>query len=158
MLIWISLTDLFNPSCDNLRVRDHPKTGPYADGLTRSAVSSYSEINRLMEAGIMARTTAATNMNATSSRAHTIFQVQLTQSEVDPSTKKMTDKVSRISLIDLAGSERASSTGATKGRLKEGAAINQSLSSLGNCIKALADNANGKKTLVPYRNSKLVRF
>ena len=155
--------DLFNPVSDNLKVRDHPKKGPYAEGLTRSAVTSYQEINTLMEAGIMARTTAATNMNATSSRAHTIFQIQLTQSEMDPMTKKMTDKVSRISLIDLAGSERAASTGATGGRLKEGAAINQSLSSLGNCIKALADNANadqskgGKKALVPYRNSKLVR-
>lgn len=104
----------------------------------------------------MARTTAATSMNATSSRAHTIFQIRLTQSEMDPSSKKMMDKVSRVSLIDLAGSERAASTGATGGRLKEGAAINQSLSALGNVISALADNANGKKMLVPYRNSKLV--
>ncbi|RHZ41741.1 hypothetical protein DYB31_009752 [Aphanomyces astaci] len=95
-------------------------------------------------------------MNATSSRAHTIFQIILTQSQVDPTTAKMMDKVSRINLIDLAGSERAASTGATGARLKEGAAINQSLSALGNCISALADNANGKKkTLVPYRNSKL---
>ena len=141
---------------DNLKVRDHPKRGPYAEGLTKSAVSSYTEINQLMEAGIMARTTAATNMNATSSRAHTIFQILLTQSEFDALTNKSSDKQSRINLIDLAGSERAASTGATGGRLKEGAAINQSLSALGNCIKALADNANGKKKLVPYRNSKLV--
>lgn len=153
--------DLFNPSMDNLKVRDHPKKGPYADGLTKHAVSSYSEINALMEAGIMARTTAATNMNATSSRAHTIFQIILTQSTTDPMTKKTMDKVSRINLIDLAGSERAASTGATGGRLKEGAAINQSLSSLGNCISALADNAalaKGKKKLVPYRNSKLTHL
>ncbi|RHZ25158.1 hypothetical protein DYB37_003317 [Aphanomyces astaci] len=106
--------DLFNPSSDNLKVRDHPSQGPYADGLTRSAVSSYDEITALMDAGIMARTTASTNMNATSSRAHTIFQIILTQSQV-----------SRINLIDLAGSERAASTGATGARLKEGAAINQ---------------------------------
>ncbi|OQS03711.1 kinesin [Thraustotheca clavata] len=166
--------DLFNPSSDNLRVRDHPSQGPYADGLTRSAVSTYEEITALMDAGIMARTTASTNMNATSSRAHTIFQILLTQSEIDQSTHKMTDKVSRINLIDLAGSERAASTGATGARLKEGAAINQvgsydryecngmdgkSLSALGNCISALADNASGKKkTLVPYRNSKLTHL
>ncbi|RHY06767.1 hypothetical protein DYB25_004867 [Aphanomyces astaci] len=117
--------DLFNPSSDNLKVRDHPSQGPYADGLTRSAVSSYDEITALMDAGIMARTTASTNMNATSSRAHTIFQIILTQSQVDPTTAKMMDKVSRINLIDLAGSERAASTGATGARLKEGAAINQ---------------------------------
>ncbi|KAF0689379.1 Aste57867_19171 [Aphanomyces stellatus] len=151
--------DLFNPASDNLKVRDHPSQGPYADGLTRSAVSSYDEITALMDAGIMARTTASTNMNATSSRAHTIFQIILTQSQMDPATSKMMDKVSRINLIDLAGSERAASTGATGARLKEGAAINQSLSALGNCISALADNASGKKkTLVPYRNSKLTHL
>ncbi|KAG3115074.1 Kinesin-related protein 1 [Phytophthora idaei] len=150
--------DLFNPSSDNLKVRDHPSQGPYAEGLTRSAVSSYSEIDRLMNAGILARTTASTNMNATSSRAHTIFQIIVTQSELNVSTGKVMDKVSRINLIDLAGSERAASTGATGSRLKEGAAINQSLSALGNCISALADLANGKKGLVPYRNSKLTHL
>ncbi|TYZ58847.1 hypothetical protein PybrP1_000483 [[Pythium] brassicae (nom. inval.)] len=149
--------DLFNPTLDNLKVRDHPRQGPYAEGLTRSAVSSHKEISRLMDAGILARTTASTNMNATSSRAHTIFQIIVTQSEVNPTSGKVMEKVSRINLIDLAGSERAASTGATGSRLKEGAAINQSLSSLGNCISALADLANGKKkVLVPYRNSKLV--
>ncbi|OWZ20611.1 Kinesin [Phytophthora megakarya] len=111
-----------------------------------------------MNAGILARTTASTNMNATSSRAHTIFQIIVTQSELNPSTGKYMDKVSRINLIDLAGSERAASTGATGSRLKEGAAINQSLSALGNCISALADLANGKKVLVPYRNSKLTHL
>ncbi|EEY59673.1 kinesin-like protein [Phytophthora infestans T30-4] len=111
-----------------------------------------------MNAGILARTTASTNMNATSSRAHTIFQIIVTQSELNPSTGKVMDKVSRINLIDLAGSERAASTGATGSRLKEGAAINQSLSALGNCISALADLANGKKGLVPYRNSKLTHL
>ncbi|TMW66411.1 hypothetical protein Poli38472_004176 [Pythium oligandrum] len=151
--------DLFNPSSDNLKIRDHPRQGPYAEGLTRHAVSSYSEISRLMDAGILARTTASTNMNATSSRAHTIFQIVVTQSELNPSTNKVMEKVSRINLIDLAGSERAASTGATGTRLKEGAAINQSLSALGNCISALADIANGKKkTLVPYRNSKLTHL
>lgn len=78
-----------------------------------------------MDAGILARTTASTNMNATSSRAHTIFQIIVTQSELNPTTNKIMDKVSRINLIDLAGSERAASTGATGTRLKEGAAINQ---------------------------------
>ena len=65
---------------------------------------------------------------------------------------QMMTKSSQIALVDLAGSERADSTGATGDRLKEGAAINQSLSSLGNCIKALADNAEGKKVMVPFRN------
>uniref|UniRef100_K3WYR2 Kinesin-like protein n=1 Tax=Globisporangium ultimum (strain ATCC 200006 / CBS 805.95 / DAOM BR144) TaxID=431595 RepID=K3WYR2_GLOUD len=148
--------DLFNPALDNLKIRDHPRQGPYAEGLTRSAVSTHKEISRLMDAGILARTTASTNMNATSSRAHTIFQII---SELNQASGKVLEKVSRINLIDLAGSERAASTGATGSRLKEGAAINQSLSALGNCISALADLANGKKkVLVPYRNSKLTHL
>jgi hypothetical protein len=58
---------------------------------------------------------------------------------------QMMTKTSQIALVDLAGSERAESTGATGDRLKEGAAINQSLSVLGNCIKALADSSDSKK-------------
>ncbi len=67
-------------------------------------------------------------------------------------------KTSIINLVDLAGSERADSTGATGERLKEGAAINLSLSSLGNVISALADNCNGKKVNVPYRDSSLTKL
>ena len=64
-----------------------------------------------------------------------------------------------MSLVDLAGSERAESTGATGDRLKEGCAINASLSALGNVISALADKAMGKKKVfVPYRNSALTRL
>lgn len=64
-----------------------------------------------------------------------------------------------MNLVDLAGSERADSTGATGDRLKEGCAINQSLSALGNVISSLADMAGGKKgVFVPYRSSKLTRL
>jgi kinesin family protein 1 len=82
-------------------------------------------------------------MNATSSRAHTIVTINLVQKYPNEAGKEMT-KSSLINLVDLAGSERADATGATGDRLKEGAAINQSLSSLGNVISALADNSNGK--------------
>ena len=78
-----------------------------------------------MDVGTAARTVASTNMNKVSSRAHTIFKIQLTQSQLFRDTGKATDKVAVINLIDLAGSERAESTGATGDRLKEGCAINQ---------------------------------
>ena len=76
-------------------------------------------------------------------------------------TKKATDKVSLINLIDLAGSERANKTGASGDRLKEGCNINKSLTALGNVISALADNASGsshRKKVVPYRDSKLTHL
>ena len=69
-----------------------------------------------------------------------------------------TAKSSVVNLVDLAGSERVESTGAKGDRLKEGAAINQSLSNLGNCISALAERAGGKKTMVPYRDSTLTKL
>jgi len=71
----------------------------------------------------------------------------------------VSEVTSKINLVDLAGSERANSTGATGDRLKEGCAINQSLSALGNVISALADKSMGKKKVfVPYRNSVLTRL
>lgn len=90
-------------------------------------------------------------MNATSSRAHTIVKIIFVQKSKDKSGEMM-QKTSQINLIDLAGSERADSTGATGDRLKEGSAINQSLSSLGNVISALADISMGKRgVIVPFR-------
>jgi len=94
-------------------------------------------------------------MNATSSRAHTVFTINFTK--VDSSGGATSEMKASLNLVDLAGSERANSTGATGERLKEGAAINQSLSNLGLVISALAEQANHpkKKVLVPYRASKL---
>lgn len=70
---------------------------------------------------------------------------------------KNSEKKAKMNLVDLAGSERAASTGAQGDRLKEGAAINLSLTMLGNCITALAEKSMNpsKKVLVPYRESKL---
>ena len=150
--------DLLNPSNKgNLKVREHPSTGPYVEDLAKLAVRSFEEIENLMDEGNKARTVAATNMNETSSRSHAVFTLMLTQKRHDAETSMDTEKVSRISLVDLAGSERANSTGATGARLKEGAEINRSLSTLGRVIAALADAASGKKKgkQVPYRDSVL---
>lgn len=151
--------DLLNPSKNKggLRVRQHPKKGFYADGLKTVPVSEYKDIEQRMDEGTKNRTVAATNMNATSSRAHTIVGVTFTQKRKNEAGEE-TAKTSLINLVDLAGSERADSTGATGDRLKEGAAINQSLSSLGNVIAALVDKANGKNVRVPFRDSVLTKL
>lgn len=151
--------DLLNPSTKgNLKVREHPSTGPYVEDLAKLVVRSFQEIEHLMDEGNKARTVAATNMNETSSRSHAVFTLTLTQKRHDEETRMDTEKVAKISLVDLAGSERATSTGATGARLKEGAEINRSLSTLGRVIAALADMSTGKKTKnmqVPYRDSVL---
>ncbi|XP_058890607.1 kinesin-like protein KIF1A isoform X5 [Acipenser ruthenus] len=156
--------DLLNPkNKGNLRVREHPLMGPYVEDLSKLAVTSYNDIQDLMDSGNKARTVAATNMNETSSRSHAVFNIIFTQKRQDAESDNTSEKVSKISLVDLAGSERADSTGAKGTRLKEGANINKSLTTLGKVISALAEdsgsNKNKKKkkaeNFVPYRDSVL---
>lgn len=156
--------DLLNPkNKGNLRVREHPLLGPYVEDLSKLAVTSYNDIQDLMDSGNKARTVAATNMNETSSRSHAVFNIIFTQKRHDAETNITTEKVSKVSLVDLAGSERADSTGAKGTRLKEGANINKSLTTLGKVISALAEMDSGpnknkkkKKTdFIPYRDSVL---
>ncbi|XP_052405280.1 kinesin-like protein KIF1A isoform X6 [Carassius gibelio] len=157
--------DLLNPkNKGNLRVREHPLMGPYVEDLSKLAVTSYNDIQDLMDSGNKARTVAATNMNETSSRSHAVFNIIFTQKRHDGDTENTSEKVSKISLVDLAGSERADSTGAKGTRLKEGANINKSLTTLGKVISALAEvdsapNKNKKKkkveSFIPYRDSVL---
>uniref|UniRef100_A0A669CJG2 plus-end-directed kinesin ATPase n=1 Tax=Oreochromis niloticus TaxID=8128 RepID=A0A669CJG2_ORENI len=132
--------DLLNPkNKGNLRVREHPLMGPYVEDLSKLAVTSYNDIQDLMDSGNKARTVAATNMNETSSRSHAVFNIIFTQKKHDMETDNTSEKVSKISLVDLAGSERADSTGAKGTRLKEGANINKSLTTLGKVISALGE-------------------
>ncbi|XP_072437625.1 kinesin-like protein KIF16B isoform X1 [Chiloscyllium punctatum] len=145
----------------NLRVREHPKEGPYVEDLSKHLVQNYSDVEELMEAGNINRTTAATGMNDVSSRSHAIFTINFTQAKFD--AEMPCETISKIHLVDLAGSERADATGATGVRLKEGGNINKSLVTLGNVISALADlsqdrtnsQAKKKQVFVPYRDSVL---
>ncbi|XP_030193372.1 kinesin-like protein KIF1C [Gadus morhua] len=153
-----------NPNPDpssrgSLRVREHPILGPYVEDLSKLAVTCFSDVHELMDAGNQARTVAATNMNETSSRSHAVFTIVFTQRRRDQMTGLDTEKVSKISLVDLAGSERADSSGAKGTRLKEGANINKSLTTLGKVISALAEMTQGckkrKSDFIPYRDSVL---
>ncbi|KAJ7398674.1 Kinesin-like protein KIF16B [Pitangus sulphuratus] len=121
---------------NNLRIREHPKEGPYVEDLSKHLVQNYTDVEELMEAGNINRTTAATGMNDVSSRSHAIFTINFTQAKFD--SEMPCETVSKIHLVDLAGSERADATGATGVRLKEGGNINKSLVTLGNVISALA--------------------
>uniref|UniRef100_A0AAR2K0W2 Kinesin family member 13Bb n=1 Tax=Pygocentrus nattereri TaxID=42514 RepID=A0AAR2K0W2_PYGNA len=151
--------DLLDPkgSSQALRVREHKVLGPYVDGLSRLAVTSYKDIESLMSEGNKSRTVAATNMNEESSRSHAVFNLILTHTLRDLQSGTSGEKVSKLSLVDLAGSERATKTGAAGDRLKEGSNINKSLTTLGLVISALADQGAGKNRskFVPYRDSVL---
>jgi kinesin family protein 5 len=144
-----TIGDLLNPAKQNLPVREHPSKGVYVDGLTQTYVASYADIMDVLTLGDSARAVASTNMNAVSSRSHSVFIMQVSQKTEEGSTK-----TGRLNLVDLAGSEKIGKTGAQGETLEEAKKINQSLSALGNVIKSLADG----KGHVPYRDSKLTRL
>ncbi|KOO32377.1 kinesin family member 13b [Chrysochromulina tobinii] len=156
----------------SLRVREHPRTGPYVEDLSKIACSTAAQVSTLLEHGNSVRAVRGTNMNAASSRSHAIFSIRLTQRQpIDadadedaaptagtPSRASMIERVSKVHLVDLAGSERAKRTGAAavgRVQLSEAGAINSSLATLGAVISALAAAGRRGTTHVPYRESVL---
>lgn len=141
-----------------LKVREAKSVGVYVEGLSKHAVDSYAAIQDKTAEGTRNRTIAATQMNACSSRAHTIITIEFKQKEIIDG--RSIEKLSVINLVDLAGSEKVAKSGATGDRLKEGCSINKSLSVLGLVISTLASKSTGKdkKTVVPYRDSSLTRI
>ncbi|KAK2110989.1 Kinesin-like protein kif18b [Saguinus oedipus] len=173
--------DLLEPK-GPLAIREDPDKGVVVQGLSFHQPASAEQLLEMLTRGNCNRTQHPTDANKTSSRSHAIFQVRSHGSEPEarvpdaqlPLTPaiclqifvKQQDRVpgltqaiqvAKLSLIDLAGSERASSTHAKGQRLREGANINRSLLALINVLNALAD-AKGRKTHVPYRDSKLTRL
>jgi kinesin family protein 5 len=138
--------DLLSPASPALRVREAPERGVWVDGLSQVFCTSPADIFELLRLGETARATSSTNMNAVSSRSHSLFVLELTQKLTDGSTK-----TGRLNLVDLAGSEKVAKTGASGETLEEAKKINQSLSALGNCIAALTES----RSHIPYRDSKL---
>ncbi|XP_037127361.1 kinesin-like protein KIF16B [Syngnathus acus] len=141
-----------------LRVREHPRHGPYVENLTKHLVHSYSDMEELIAAGNANRITASTRMNDLSSRSHAIFSISFSQTWFDAELSR--EMLSKIHLVDLAGSERADITQTSGIRLKEGANINKSLVTLGTVISALAELSleqptTKKMTFIPYRDSVL---
>ena len=101
------------------------------------------------------RTMSPTEANATSSRSHAVLQINVSSKDRNASVNEP-HTMATLSIIDLAGSERASATKNRGERLTEGANINKSLLALGSCINALCDPR--KRNHIPYRNSKLTRL
>lgn len=145
------IRDLLAPQNDNLPIHEEKNRGIYVKGLLEIYVSSVQEVYEVMRRGGSARMVSATNMNAESSRSHSIFVVTITQKNIESGSAKS----GQLFLVDLAGSEKVGKTGASGQTLEEAKKINKSLSALGMVINALTD---GKSHYVPYRDSKLTRI
>lgn len=145
------IRDLLAPHNDNLPVHEEKNRGVYVKGLLEIYVSSVQEVYEVMRRGGASRAVASTNMNAESSRSHSIFVITVTQKNVETGSAKS----GQLFLVDLAGSEKVGKTGASGQTLEEAKKINKSLSALGMVINNLTD---GKSVHIPYRDSKLTRI
>uniref|UniRef100_A0A3Q3WVW4 Kinesin-like protein n=1 Tax=Mola mola TaxID=94237 RepID=A0A3Q3WVW4_MOLML len=123
----------------------------FTKGCTERFVTSSEEVMDVIDEGKANRHVAVTNMNEHSSRSHSIFLINIKQEHVETEQKLC----GKLYLVDLAGSEKVSKTGAEGALLDEAKNINKSLSALGNVISALAE---GRKSHVPYRDSKMTRI
>ncbi|XP_053115957.1 kinesin-like protein KIF18B isoform X2 [Hemicordylus capensis] len=147
--------DLLEPK-GPLAIREDPEKGVVVQALSFHQPKSAEQLLEMLARGNQNRTQHPTDINATSSRSHAVFQIYVKQQDrIVGITQDM--RVAKMSLIDLAGSERASATNTKGERLREGANINRSLLALINVINALAD-AKSKKPHIPYRDSKLTRL
>ena len=150
-----TVIDLLNKSSSqqksNLMIVEDPIKGIYVPDLLEYSINSAESLLALINDGNTRRTMAPTNQNVFSSRSHAILQINLEQHNIEEN-KIYTSK---FLIVDLAGSERG---GIEKGkRREEGANINKSLLSLGNCINILSDKSK-IGSFVPYRDSKLTRI
>ncbi|KAI9279770.1 kinesin heavy chain [Sporodiniella umbellata] len=143
--------DLLNPSSDNLAIHEDKSRGVYVKGLYEIYVANRDEVYTVMKNGGSNRVVAYTNMNAESSRSHSIFVITITQKNLDTGAAKS----GKLYLVDLAGSEKVGKTGASGQTLEEAKKINKSLTALGMVINSLTD---GKSSHIPYRDSKLTRI
>jgi len=136
-------------------IREDGNKGIKIPGLTEMDITSVEQTMALLEKASEGRVTAATAMNARSSRSHAIFTLSI-ESRTKTDGKLLT--FSKFHMVDLAGSERQKKTKAKGERLKEGININMGLLSLGNVISALGEENRGANSHIPYRDSKLTRL
>ncbi|QRW02067.1 kinesin motor domain protein [Ceratobasidium sp. AG-Ba] len=139
-----------------LTLREDKSNRVIVSGLVTRSPATADEVKQLVLDGNARRTQSPTHANQTSSRSHAVLQINVTQSPRTASTTECKTSAT-LSIIDLAGSERASATRNMGERMLEGANINKSLLALGNCINALCASG-GRTRHVPYRNSKLTRL
>jgi kinesin family protein 18/19 len=152
-----TIRDLLVPggSKQGLMLREDANQAVSVAGLSSHHPQDVQQVMDMIVKGNEYRTISPTEANATSSRSHAVLQINVAQKDRNADVNEP-HTMATLSIIDLAGSERASATKNRGERLLEGANINKSLLALGSCINALCDPR--KKNHVPYRNSKLTRL
>lgn len=152
-----TIRDLLNPETHfkKLVLREDAANKISVSNLLSHNPTTVEEVMDLIQEGNKNRTCSPTEANATSSRSHAVLQINVVQKNRTADLHEE-HTFATLSIIDLAGSERAAATKNRGARLNEGANINKSLLALGNCINALCDPR--RRDHVPYRDSKLTRL
>nr|GEV39424.1 kinesin-like protein KIN-UA [Tanacetum cinerariifolium] len=166
-----TVQDLLNPTNDNISIVEDPKTGDVSvPAATLVDIRSHHDFMELLRLGEAHRLAANTKLNTESSRSHAILMVHIKRSVMDMESEMTSDndhslqmsrnskppiiRKGKLVVVDLAGSERVHKSGSEGHTLEEAKSINLSLSALGKCINALAENSPH----VPVRDSKLTRL
>ncbi|KAI3954914.1 hypothetical protein MKX01_006911, partial [Papaver californicum] len=149
--------DLLDPTQRNLKIRDDAKNGFYVENLTEESVTSYDDVTQILIKGLSNRKVGATSINSKSSRFHVVFTcVVESWCKVTSSKCISSSKTSRISLVDLAGSDRNKLEDAS---IMEVRNVRKSLAQLGHLVNTLAESPQpGKPSDVPYRSSCLTHL
>ncbi|KAF1328885.1 Kinesin-like protein, partial [Globisporangium splendens] len=132
-----------------LGIKKDAKGGVYVPDLTMVDVTAMEQVEALMERASRARSVACTDMNAQSSRSHSVFTLHL--QGVNEAEGVSLD--GKLNLVDLAGSERASRSNVSGDRLKETQAINKSLSCLADVFTAIGNKSSHPTFFLDVANS-----
>ncbi|XP_028070938.1 kinesin-like protein KIN-UA isoform X2 [Camellia sinensis] len=166
-----TIQDLLNPANDNISIMEDPKTGDVSvPGATLVEIRGQQSFVELLRLGEAHRFAANTKLNTESSRSHAILMVHVKRSVKGKDSALSSEngntsnglktlkppivRKAKLVVVDLAGSERIDKSGSEGHTLEEAKSINLSLSALGKCINALAENS----AHVPVRDSKLTRL
>ncbi|CAA0833616.1 Kinesin motor family protein [Striga hermonthica] len=151
------ISDLLDPTQRDLEIKDDVKNGFYVENLTEEYVSCYEDVTQILVKGLSNRKTGTTRINSKSSRSHIMFTCIIESWCKESSSKCFgISKISRISLVDLAGFERHILENASRQHVKEGKYIKKSTSQIGRLVNILAERSqSGKSEDIPYRSSRL---
>ncbi|XP_011097785.1 kinesin-like protein KIN-12F isoform X2 [Sesamum indicum] len=152
--------DLLDPTQRNLEIKDDAKNGFYVENLTEEYVTCYEDVTQILIKGLSNRKMGTTRINSKSSRSHIMFTCILESWCKESSSKCFgSSKISRISLVDLAGFERNVLDDASRQHVKEAKYIKKSTSQLGRLVNILAEESqSGISEEVPYRSSRLTHL
>ncbi|PRQ17943.1 putative plus-end-directed kinesin ATPase [Rosa chinensis] len=166
-----TIHDLLDPANDSISIVEDPKTGDVSlPGASLVEIRDHKSFVELLRLGEAHRFATNTKLNTESSRSHAILMVHVKKSvkgrdsalssqnvnnsHTVKSLKPPVVRKSKLIVVDLAGSERIDKSGSEGHTLEEAKSINLSLSALGKCINALAENS----AHIPVRDSKLTRL